>query len=236
MKQSRIARYRVPALLTPICIFLFASLFFFTVPVCGAYNETRITASDGTPNAYFGQAVATGEKMIVVGAPYADSNKGAVYVYRYDGDAWVETKLSGKDTGIVQFGHSVAVSGNIIVVGAPYGNSRKGAIYIYRYNGLNWEETRITASDGAERDCFGYSVTISGKTVVAGAPYADSDKGKAYVYKYDGLNWTETKLTASDGTEGDHFGYSVAISGNLVIVQAPHSKFSKGATYIYSPE
>ena len=82
-----------------------------------------------------------------------------------------------------------------------------------------WSETaKLTASDGAEVDAFGHSVSISGNTAIVSA-YGDDDlgdgSGSAYIFTkaVDG-NWSEaTKLTASDGAEGEVFGYSVSISG-----------------------
>ena len=76
---------------------------------------------------------------------------------------------------------------------------------------------------------FGDSVSISGNTVVVGAPDAtigsNSQQGAAYVFTESGSGWanmTQTaKLTASDGAAGDAFGISVSISGNTVVVGAP---------------
>ena len=79
---------------------------------------------------------------------------------------------------------------------------------------------KLTASDGAARDYFGYSVSISadGTTALIGA-YADDDKGSnsgsAYVFKYNGTSWSQqSKLTASDGAASDNFGSSVSISSD----------------------
>ncbi len=57
-------------------------------------------------------------------------------------------------------------------------------------------ETKLTASDGGASDCFGSSASISGDWAVVGARKDRS----AYVFHYDGANWTEhSKLTGSDG-------------------------------------
>nr|MBC8203656.1 FG-GAP repeat protein [Planctomycetota bacterium] len=64
------------------------------------------------------------------------------------------------------------------------------------------EDFKLLASDGASDDYFGLSVAVSGDTVVVGA-YGDDDNGfytgSAYVYRFDGSSWIETKLLASDG-------------------------------------
>jgi hypothetical protein len=81
----------------------------------------------------------------------------------------------------------------------------------------------LTPSDGFSEEAFGYSVAMSGNTIVAGAPaYGTGQVGKAYVYVKPASGWanaTETaELTASDGVSGLAFGDSVAISGNTIVV------------------
>jgi hypothetical protein len=78
--------------------------------------------------------------------------------------------------------------------------------------------------DGTARDRFGYSVSVSGDTVVVGA-YGDDDggssSGSAYVFVRDAGMWSqEAKLTASDHEAFDRFGYSVSVSGDKVVVGA----------------
>jgi FG-GAP repeat len=92
------------------------------------------------------------------------------------------------------------------------------------------EIKKLTASDGM----YGDSVAVSGDTVVVGARLDDDngdDSGAAYVYQWDGSDWTlAKKLTASDGTEDDFFGTSVAVSGDTVVVG---SGSLTGAAYVY---
>ena len=113
------------------------------------------------------------------------------------------------------------------------------------------EVAKITASDGAPEDGFGYSVAVSGDTLVVGAQLADIDgksaQGAAYVFyrNQGGANrWGQVKkLTASDGAEGDRFGWSVAISGDTIAIGAfnadvgicedPPNCYDQGAAYIF---
>ena len=93
-------------------------------------------------------------------------------------------------------------------------------------SGTTWtEQQKLLASDGAAGDYFGFSVSVSGDTVVVGASLDDTpggvDAGSAYVFVRSGTTWTEQqKLLASDGAAGDDFGYSVSVSGDTVVVGA----------------
>jgi len=85
----------------------------------------------------------------------------------------------------------------------------------------------LIASDGQPDDYLGYSVAISGNTLVVGAPQngnVNGGAGKAYVYIKPATGWanaTQTaELTPSDGVPGLFFGWKVAISGNTIVVDA----------------
>src|SRR5437764_1371181 len=83
-----------------------------------------------------------------------------------------------------------------------------------------------TSSNGAANGQFGYSVAISGNTLVVGAPGttvgSNANQGAAYVFTEPVSGWadmTETaELTASDGAASDAFGFSVSISGHTIVV------------------
>ncbi len=104
-------------------------------------------------------------------------------------------------------------------------------------------ETKLTASDGGSYDYFGRSVAIDGTTLVVGAYFDDAnatDSGSVYVYdltKNSGDDGFETKITASDGADGDYFGYSVALDGTTLVVGAciydDDSGLQSGSVYVY---
>ncbi len=62
--------------------------------------------------------------------------------------------------------------------------------------------------------------------------------GAAYVFTVPASGWagaTQTaESTASDGGMYDHFGTSVAISGNTVVVGAPRAQVAPGAAYVFT--
>ena len=79
----------------------------------------------------------------------------------------------------------------------------------------------LTPTKRVNQDWFGVSAAVSGNTVVVGAFDANIERtGAAYVFVKPSRGWgnmTQTAtLTPSDG--GAAFGYSVAISGNTIIV------------------
>ncbi len=216
-------------------------------------QQAKLIANDGALNDYFGQSVAIYGDYAIVGAPRNDelgNNSGSAYVYHYDGTDWSQmAKLTAGDgaTGD-QFGYSVDISGDYAVVGA-YGDddlgSSSGSAYIFYYDGANWsQQAKLTASDGAPGDEFGESVSIDGNSVVVGASWDDdngADSGAAYLYRYDGTNWLESKVTASDGAADDGFGYSVAISGDTAVVGATYDDDNSngtdaGSVYFYDTE
>ena len=138
---------------------------------------------------------------------------------------YAELKLVASDSANYDsFGYSVAKDGDTVVIGAPGGGA-----YVFRTSdgGATYVEViKLTASDAAAGDGFGRSVAIDGSTIVVGtAPqyYGGDDRsGAVYIFSTtDGwTTHTEFKLTAADAGEDDHFGCSVAIDGNTVVVGA----------------
>jgi hypothetical protein len=105
------------------------------------------------------------------------------------------------------------------------------------------EQKKLAASDAAAGHEFGLSVAIDGNTAVVGAHkhFQDSKAGSAYIFEQNhggANNWGEVKkLTASDGTAFELFGYSVSISGDIVIVggweESAGATSNKGSAYIF---
>jgi hypothetical protein len=133
------------------------------------------------------------------------------------------------------FANSLAISGSTAVVGASGKNSLTGAAYVFTRTGSTWsQQAELTASDGVAGDYFGYSVAISGSTVVIGAYGKNSGAGAAYVFGRSGTTWTQqAELTAADGGAPDFFGVSVGISGSTAIVGAYNKNSHVGAAEVF---
>jgi hypothetical protein len=181
-------------------------------------------------------------------------DRGAAYPLRID--PFIQQAELSASNGAEgdQLGYSVAVSGSTIVAGAPFHkvgtNLYQGAAYVFTPRSGKWanmtQTAELTASDGAEQDSLGYSVAISGDTIVAGAPYhevgSNTRQGAAYVFTMPAGGWvssTQTaELTASDGAGDDQLGSAVAIAENTVVAGAPFHKVgsdtNQGAAYVFT--
>jgi hypothetical protein len=198
-------------------------------------QQAELTAADGASGDGFGLSVAISGSTAVVGASGHNST-GAAYVFARAGTVWSQqAELTASDGAPGDnFGISVAISGFRAVVGAPAKNSGTGAAYVFTRSGSAWtRQAELTASDAAPGDDFGISVAISGSTALVGANDHNSGTGAAYVFTRSGSAWSQqAELTASDGTSGDGFGLSVAISGSTVLVGASNRN-STGAVYAF---
>lgn len=213
-------------------------------------EEQKLLASDGTAFDEFGESVSVSGDVVVVGAHFdgdAGERAGSAYVYRFDGNAWIEEQklVAGDAAASDQFGESVSVSGDVVVVGAPRGDGAAvdtGAAYVFRFDGSAWsDEQKLSAGAGEWRDEFGWSVAVSGNVAVAGTPLdgvADNtSSGSATVYRFDGSAWTEEQtLVASDPAVAGWLGKSVALHGDVIVAGAPFdngTEYHSGAAYVY---
>jgi hypothetical protein len=222
----------------------------------------KLSATDGTPLDYFGWFVSISGDTAIIGAPYADVDghaaQGAAYVFsRHQGGthAWGQVARLTAPDGAAEnwFGASVSISGDTLVVGAHGaavdGSNGQGAAYVFARDqgGHNaWGQVaRLTAVDGAPLDWFGWSVSISGDTVVVGAPYAalggHAAQGAAYVFARNqgGADaWGQVaKLSAADGTAYDFLGISTSLNGSVAMVGAHGAAVGgrdwQGAVYVF---
>ncbi|MBX3196622.1 MAG: hypothetical protein KF894_00595 [Labilithrix sp.] len=196
--------------------------------------EQKLTSSVSMAN--FGDSVALSGDTAIVGAPYEDSYRGAAYVFVRSGGTWSEQQRLAPSAPAPydSFGASVALSEDTAVVGARGKDSYRGAAYAFVRSGGTWsEQQKLTAGDAVAEDFLGGSVALSGDTAVVGANGKDSYRGAAYVFVRSGGTWSEQqKLTASAPNVYDHFGGSVALSGDTAIVGARGTE-AQGAAYVF---
>jgi hypothetical protein len=213
-------------------------------------EQQKLIASDGAATDTFGISVAVHGDTAVIGAFFDDdngSNAGAAYVFTRSGTTWTEqAKLIASDGATDDhFGVSVAVNGDTAVIGADLDDDdgvNSGSAYVFTRSGTSWtEQAKLTASDAVLLDQFGFSVALAGDTAVIGAPFDDDNgglSGSAYVFARSGTAWSQqAKLTASDGTNSDFFGISVAVDADSAVIGASGDDdkgTGSGSAYLFS--
>jgi trimeric autotransporter adhesin len=249
------------------------------IPNAGAVYAFKRTGNNWTQQAYikasntgpdlFGHSVGISEGIIVVGAPFEASNatgvdgngadntapiSGAAYIFKLVDNTWSQDSyLKASNTGSNDlFGSSVAVAGDTVVVGSQNEDSSSsvvdgdglnndsqnaGAAYVFTETDGDWsQQAYLKASNSEANDSFGFSVAVSGNTVVVSAPAEDSDavgvdgnqesnlaltSGAAYLFKRKDGEWEQNNyIKASNTNANDLFGFSVSISGNTILIGA----------------
>jgi hypothetical protein len=168
-----------------------------------------------------GRSMSVSGTTALVGAPFQDQMRGAVYVYDLIGGAWVGTAVLTASDGTPggQFGFTVDLDGERAAIG-----SNQSTVYVFEREGGSWAETRIAAASSMWADAFGLDVALDGTTLLASAAYDDTlgaNAGAVYAYELAGGLWTGTaKLLASDGAAGDRFGDDLDLDGDRALIGA----------------
>ena len=215
-------------------------------------------------------AIQSSPATIVAGADMQQANnstpQGAALVYTMPAGGWASTDSPGAvlgssdDVNNSAFGASVAISGNTIAVGAPTqspgGKTESGSAYVYTmpsggwtggFAGITYQTAELTSSDKGSADEFGYSVGVSGNTIVVGAPNhstsaTEIQDGALYVYVEPSGGWSsaaqnaELSISDPNGEGSDFLGHSVGISGETIIGGTPSDAgaLNSGAAYVFT--
>ena len=163
----------------------------------------KVGAPDTIAGDRFGSAIALDDGWLAVGVPlhrFVGSASGAVYLFEFNGTAWVQRqKFVASDTaGSDQFGSALALENRRLVVGAPLHNSNgsaSGAVYIFERATTTWiERAKLIGSDTNAGDRLGGSISIDGNTILVGA-YGDTAAGPATGAAYVFVEVTGSEVT-----------------------------------------
>ena len=147
------------------------------------WNETaKLTASDAASFGQFGYALALEGDRALIGAPgdrEAGNSAGAVYSFRFDGQAWNEEQklMAPEDPSGGRFGEAVAFHDEQAVIGAPFwaeeGAGGKGGAFRFSYDAaaLSWSFVdRMLPDDLNDGAHFGAALAIDKGIILAAAP------------------------------------------------------------------
>ncbi|MGO9149058.1 MAG: FG-GAP repeat protein [Acidimicrobiales bacterium] len=212
----------------------------FSKTSSGWKQTAELEGSDIVAGDNFGVAVGISGSTIVVGASsYEQSSAGRAYVFTKTESGWKQVaELSGPGGRAVQEHISVAISDATIVIGWNYPNVSPpvpGVAWVYADTATGWRRTAVLG--GPNTPSFGYSVAVSGSTVIVGAISAPPAQplGVAYVFTKTATGWMQSaELHSPDASNAFSFGFSTAISGSTALVgsdgAAPVYVFTKAAT------
>jgi drug/metabolite transporter superfamily protein YnfA len=152
--------------------------------------------------------------------------------------------LSGDTLAVASQGESSSATG---IDGNQADNSAPsaGAVYVFVRDGTTWtQQAYVKASNSGAADRFGASVALSGNTLAVGAILESSsatgingnqadnsaqEAGAVYIFVRDGARWTQQAFIKASNTDaGDHFGDTVALSGDTLAVGALEASGATG--------
>jgi len=199
-------------------------------------NNPNPFGGDRGTNDQFGASVDIDGNRAIVGANGENDSSGlnsvgAAFIFDVStADATVLHSLYNQNIAASasgdNFGYDVAISGDYAIVGAPFEDSvssGSGSAFIYDVTNGSLLHT-LDQPDIFNNQMFGRSVDIDGHRAVVGARDLSgvgpgNGSGRAYIYNVVDGSLLHT-LTPEDSARDAYFGYSVAISGNRVLVGA----------------
>jgi hypothetical protein len=234
-----------------------AVAYVYVNPSGNAAPTAELTTSASINNGDVITSIGIEGGTIVVGMPAAipvAHGEGAAFVYVEPPAGWANmtetAELVSTDLN-TSFGWSTSISGRNIIVGATQAKVEgveQGSAYLFVEPAAGWSgtwlpTTEFEASNGTKKAAFGTSVSVSGETVAVGAPdeavgSADNE-GAVYMFTEPSSGWPKTmtetaELSASDAKAGSELGWSVALSGEILVAGAPFERTGQGFVYVFS--
>jgi len=213
-----------------------------SVTIC--VERAVLVASDASMYHSFGESVDIQWPWIVVGAPGANANEGALYSFLcVNNDYFACEQVAILNAGASaatydDLGYSVVVSVledgvAIIAGGAPGCLKNHGCVYTFACQVTNCTYgTQLVAS--VTTDDFGRSLAMYETTLVVGS-YTLYIAAPVYVFSCPtAATCTETTVIEPPNNYGETFGHAVGIYGTTVVVGAPYSGFwYSGAVFVF---
>ncbi len=166
------------------------------------------------------------------GAP----SKGAVHVFRKEGEEWIEEEVlrPAPEDASNGFGWSITSAAGELFVGAWRNNDNRGYIYRYAFdeNSRSWEQMGdLNLQFLKPGDAFGYALAGHGDNLYVGAPGYDA-AGGVFVYSWNNLqsDWQISgRLRPTEPRSNGGFGGSLSASSSGVIVGGQNG----GIAYVF---
>jgi len=213
---------------------------------------TRVQAEDPQDSAFFGSSVALVGDYLVVGAPGAANDSGAVYVFKREGGTWHQVQKIVSPTPIAsgEFGNSVATNIGWIVIAEPGDgevSNTPGRAFLYELGPVTQPEHWTLKHEFAPtvplgpKSRFGHRVGIDGNnrnvliTQLRTAPTPDTQEpGSAYAFTIGPTGWEQRLRFAPTASEpASSFGISLAVASEHAVIGDYGTATKPGKAYLY---
>jgi FG-GAP repeat len=205
-----------------------------------------LTPGETAGHSHFGTSVALSAdgNTALVGAPAANIDRGAAWVFTRSGATWAPQgpplEAAGQEVAVGHFGRSVALSadGDTALVGAPGNEQGAGAAWLFDRTGETWtkepfQELNVNKEGEHGAGHFGAAVALSadGDTALVGAHEDTEGTGAAWTFTRTGLFFASTGQELTGGEPGAGLGAAVALSadGHTALIGAPYAASGRGA-------
>jgi hypothetical protein len=194
-----------------------------------------VQASDKADGDEFGRSLALENGWLLIGAPGDDSDKGAIYAFKFENNSFVQKqKFAGSTTAAGdRFGDSVAISGAKCIVGAPQDDDQDtndGSAWLFDRSGDTWsEDEKILPTTFETNGYFGTKVALdaaNGIAAVSGRGYNNgygNDEGYVVIFEDVAGTYTEVATFVPDSAhrnENNKLGESLVILDGTVAAGA----------------
>ena len=188
--------------------------------------------------------------ILAIGAPYNDTNRGQVIVYKYNSaDAsWVSIgqSIDGVSQGDhVGYSISLNADGNRVAIGAQYNDiyNEQGhvRVYEYRISDASWIQIgqTIDGNVSGNNNTRTISLNYDGNILAIGEHNYNDSRGQVRVYEYrinnSDTSWVQLGTNIDGDTPDDQFGYSISLNndGTRVAISAPSNNIYRGQVRVY---
>ena len=211
-------------------------------------QQAKLLPSDGATDDWFGVTLSLHTNDVAITSRRHDalgSNSGAVYVFNRSGETWTEqAKITAYDGETNDEFGTPCIFGSTLIVGCYADDDigiNAGSFYYYRRIDNVWQlQSKYMANDANSEDWFGSHLTLT-PTHLAVSAYRDDmigeNAGSLYIFKRDGYSYYQiAKITASNATAGDNFGFNNALYEDYVAIGARYQGDlgnNAGAVYVF---
>jgi hypothetical protein len=177
-------------------------------------------ASDPEDHQQMAVSISGDGNMVALGKPYYfkeefDNTAGEVWIFRYNGSAWVRTRLARPATGFA-FGSTVSLNDAGDLLAVTYGGSE---VELYRLASGSWQHVHtIDSSDpnGRPDSCGATALSLDGSTIAQACiqPKTSTLPARDFIRVFSGANWqTRAEIPVTLPVKSGSGSYSHASIG-----------------------